>query len=155
MVTPSAVSNTYSGTITLQVTGLTNAGDTVVVQKYLDANSNGVVDAGDILWQQFNLTDGSNFVIGGATNINVPGDTDSSVNGQITAKVNIQDDFSQAIVARYLYVLSSPSNHFAPLTNSFTVTNFPYAQKFTGVVASNGVAIPRCGRHPVPIFRQP
>src|ERR1039458_7920065 len=37
-VTPSAVSNTYNGTITLQVTGLTN-GETVVVQKFLDANT--------------------------------------------------------------------------------------------------------------------
>ena len=45
-VTPSAVSNTYNGTIMLQVTGLTN-GETVVVQKFLDANTNGVVDASD------------------------------------------------------------------------------------------------------------
>src|SRR6266702_5689868 len=53
-VTPSAVSNTYSGTITLQVTGLTNT-ETVVVQKFLDANTNGLIDAGDILGQQFQL----------------------------------------------------------------------------------------------------
>jgi len=45
-ITPSAVSNTYVGNITLQVTGLT-PGDTVVVQKYLDANADGVIDAGD------------------------------------------------------------------------------------------------------------
>ena len=43
-ITPSAVSNTYVGNITLQVTGLT-PGDTVVVQKYLDANADGVIDA--------------------------------------------------------------------------------------------------------------
>jgi len=35
---PSSVSNTYSGTITLQVTGLA-VGDTVVVQEFLDANT--------------------------------------------------------------------------------------------------------------------
>src|ERR1700730_15046536 len=73
-VTPAAVSNTYNGTITLLVTGLTNT-ETVVVQKFLDVNANGVIDAGDTLLQQFNLTDGTNFVIGGVTNINVPGDT--------------------------------------------------------------------------------
>lgn len=44
-VTPSAVSNTYSGHISLQITGLTN-GETVVVQKFLDLNNSGVVDAG-------------------------------------------------------------------------------------------------------------
>src|SRR3989442_1061906 len=55
--TPTAVSNLYAGTISLTVTGL-NSGETVIVQKYLDANTNGVVDAGDYLVQQFQLTDG-------------------------------------------------------------------------------------------------
>ena len=40
-VTPAAVSNTYNGTITLQVGGLTNT-DTVLIQKFLDLNTNGV-----------------------------------------------------------------------------------------------------------------
>src|SRR5882724_433060 len=114
-VTPAVVSNTYSGTITLQVTGLTNT-ETVVVQKFLDANTNGVIDAGDILWQQFKLTDGTNFVIGGVTNINVPGDTDTTA-GQITARQNLQADFSQTIVGKYLFKLSSPFGHFTPITN--------------------------------------
>src|SRR5579859_6783969 len=79
-----AISNTYSGTLTLQISGLTS-GDTVVVRKFLDANTNNVVDAGDLLIQQFQLTDG---VVGtytnGATtvtNFNVPGDLDGAANG--------------------------------------------------------------------------
>src|SRR5215472_57440 len=56
-VTPSATSNTYTGNITLQVKGL-SSGETVVLQKFLDVNHNGVIDAGDILCQQFQLTDG-------------------------------------------------------------------------------------------------
>ena len=44
-VTPAAVSNTYPGTITLQANNLAS-GETVVVQKYLDLNTNGVIDAG-------------------------------------------------------------------------------------------------------------
>jgi hypothetical protein len=139
-VTPSLVSNTYSGPITLQVTGL-SSGASVMVQKYLDVNADGVIDAGDILWQQFDLMDGQGgMVIGGVTNINVPGDTDS-VAGQITAKLNFQTDFPQTIVGKYLFKLSSTSGQFAPKTNTFTVTNFPFAQKFTGIVATNGVAI--------------
>jgi hypothetical protein len=138
--TPTIISNTYSGTISLQIGSLTN-GETVVVQKFLDANTNGVIDAGDILWQQFNLTDGTNFVIGGVTNFYVPGDLNSTT-GAITAALNFQADFSQTIVGKYLFKLSSPSGRFAPMTNSFTVTNFPYAQKFTGTVVSNGVAVP-------------
>src|SRR5262245_23548370 len=74
-ITPSAVSNTNRGAVTLQITGLVS-GASVVVQRFLDANTNGVIDGPDLLWQQFQLTDGQASVIGGVTNINVPGDTD-------------------------------------------------------------------------------
>jgi hypothetical protein len=138
-LTPAAVSNTYSGSITVQVGGLT-AGDTVVVQKFLDLNTNGVVEASDYLVQQFNLTDGqAGMVIGGVTNLNVPGDTDGAANGQITATLSFQNfDFIQNTVGRYLFKLSSPAGHFAPITNALVVTNFPYAQSITGNVVSNG-----------------
>ena len=142
-LTPAAISNTYVGPITLQVAGVTS-GDTVVVQKFLDANSNGVVDAPDLLVQQFNLTDGqAGMVIGGVTNINVPGDTDGTANGQITATLNFDNgDFSQNIVGQYLFKLSSPSGAFAPITRSLDVTNFPYAQTIAGTVVCNGTNVP-------------
>src|SRR5690349_14104182 len=73
--TPTAVSNLYAGTISLTVTGL-NSGETVIVQKYFDANNNGVVDAGDYLVQQFQLTDGVGpTLFGSVTNINIPYDS--------------------------------------------------------------------------------
>ena len=134
--TPAATSNTYSGFITLQIGGLTNL-ETVLVQKYIDANANGVIDAGDPLVQQFTLTDGTNFVIGGVTNFNVPGDMNSAT-GAITTKMSFNNgDFMQNLAATYLYKLSSPAGNFTPKTNTFTVTNFPFAQKFAGNVVSN------------------
>jgi hypothetical protein len=137
--TPSTVSNTYSGFITLTIGGLTNT-ETVVVQKFLDANTNSVIDGSDALVQQFNLTDGTNFVIGGVTNYNVPGDL-NSVTGAITTSLSFKNgDFVQNLVAKYLYKLSSPVGHFTPITNAFTVTNFPFAQKFTGNVVSNSTS---------------
>ena len=143
-VAPSATSNTYTGNITLQIAGLTS-GDTVVVQKYLDANTNGVVDTGDLLWQRFQLSDGTNSVFhDGATavtNFNVPGDTDGAVNGSIASKLYPSQDFAQQIVGKYLFVLSSPAGHFSPLTNSFSVTNFPFAQSITGNVVSNALPL--------------
>ena len=140
-VTPAAVSNTYSGVITLTITGLTNT-ETVQVQKYLDSNTNGVIDGGDTLWQQFTLTEGqAGMVIGGVTNSAVPGDTDGAVNGSITAKLVFQFAYSPIIAGKYLFRVSSPGTHFAALTNSVTITNFPYAQKFTGTVASGGTAV--------------
>lgn len=139
-ITPAAVSNTYNGAVTLQVSGLTNT-ETVVVQKFLDLNSNGVVDASDWLVQQFKLTDGqAGMVMGGVTNINVPGDT-STTAGQITAKWSFRNgDFIQNIAGQYAFLLSSPGGHFAPVTSLFGVTNVPYAQKFTGNVISNGTS---------------
>jgi hypothetical protein len=83
-ITPSAVSNTYSGLITLSIGGLTNT-ETVVVQKFLDLNTNGVIDGTDWLVQQFALQDGTNFVIGGVTNFNVPGDLNATT-GAVTAR---------------------------------------------------------------------
>ncbi len=138
-VTPAAVSNTYTGTITLQIGGLTNT-ETVVIQKFLDLNTNGVIDGGDLLVQQFTLQDGTNFVIGGVTNFNVPGDLNVTT-GAITATLNFQNgDFAQNIIGKYLYKLSSPVGHFTPLTNQFTVTNFPFPQWITGNVVSNNTS---------------
>ena len=137
-VTPTAVSNTYNGVIKLQVKGLTT-GETVVVQEFIDLNGNGVIDAGDWLVQQFQLTDGqAGMVIGGIVNSNVPGDTDSTA-GQIAAQLNFNNgDLAQQFSAKYLYKLSSPTGRFTPITNPFSVTSFPYAQKFTGNVVSSG-----------------
>ena len=141
-VTPGTVSNTYNRSLTLQITGLAT-GDTVLVQKYLDMNNNGFIDAGDWMVQQFSLTDGQGgMVIAGVTNLNVPGDTDPTV-GQITAKLGfITGDFMQNIGANYLYKLSSPAGNFSPLTNLFTVANVPYAQTLAGNVVSNGTSTP-------------
>lgn len=139
-VTPAIVSNTYNGPITLLVSGLTNT-ETVTVQKFLDVNTNGVVDASDWLVQQFSLTDGqAGMVIGGITNFNVPGDTDATA-GQITARLNFHNgDFMQNIAGKYAFKLSSPGGHFSPITNLLSVTNVPYAQKFTGNVVSNSTS---------------
>ena len=144
-VTPSAISNTYNGTVTVQVTGLTN-GETVVVQKFLDANGNGSVDTGETLWQAFKLTDGHAHIFqDGATevsNLNVPGDTDV-VPGQITTSLNLsQSGFEQIIAGKYLYVVTSPFGNFPPQTNSFTVTNFPFAQALSGNVIANTTNVP-------------
>lgn len=144
-VSPSSVSNTYFGIITLQITGLTNT-ETVVVQKYLDANNNGVIDSGDLLVQQYQLTDGQAAVFSGVTNYYVPGDLNPAP-GAITTFLGFvpaaaNGDISQQLNANYLYKLSSPSGHFSPITNAFTVTSFPFPQTVSGVVYSNNSVAP-------------
>jgi hypothetical protein len=49
-VSPSTVSTSYAGTVTLQIGDLTNR-ETVVVQKFIDVNPNGVIDASEWLAQ--------------------------------------------------------------------------------------------------------
>ncbi|MGO8929577.1 MAG: hypothetical protein ACLQU3_22145 [Limisphaerales bacterium] len=159
-VTPSAVSNFYAGTITLQIGGL-NPGETVQIDKFLDANGNGVIDAADLAGQSFLLTDGQASVFyDGATavtNINVPGDLNRT-SGTITAQLRIGSDIAQQIVAQYIFRLSSPTNRFTPQTTLFNVTNSAYAQSFTGAVQCSGSSVPNAvvmvtpggGRHGSP-----
>jgi hypothetical protein len=141
-ITPTAVSNTYIGTITFQIIGIPT-GHTVVIQKFGDVVTNGAIAAGDALVQQFNLTDNqTGMVIGGVTNVAVPFDYNSQV-GTITAALGFPNgDFSQKIVGQYGFVLSSPVGDFTPITNLFTVTNFPYAQKITGNIVNSGTNVP-------------
>jgi uncharacterized repeat protein (TIGR03803 family) len=141
--TPSAVSNQYTGTISLQITGLTNS-ETVVVQKFLDANTNGVVDAGDLLVQQFQLTDNQGAtVIAGVTNIVIPYDSNPAASN-ITATFNLAvGGVEQEFVGQFAFVVSSPTSRFPAMTNLFSVTNSPYGQSFTGqILATNGAPVP-------------
>ena len=139
-ITPSIVSNTYPGTISLHIAGFTNSAETVVVQKFLDVNGNGTIDSTDLLVQQFNLTVGKNSVIGGVTNYNVPGDLGSATNA-ISARLNFQSvDFMQNVAGQFLFRVYSASNDFPAITDTFVVSNFPFAQGITGNVYSNGVS---------------
>jgi glycogen synthase len=67
-VTPSTVSNTYSGTITLQIGGLTNK--TVVIQKFLDLNTNGVVNGANWHLDMFSRDNFNNAKFNGEKNEN-------------------------------------------------------------------------------------
>jgi hypothetical protein len=136
---PAVVSNTYNGVITLQINGLTNGVTNVVVQKFLDVDTNPVIDSRDIMVQQFQLTVGQASVFtNGNTPVTVtnfmPGDM-TSATGQITAPLNFQNgDFAQSLVGQYFYKISSPSGQFNPSTNLLTVTNAFFSSYITGVV---------------------
>ncbi|MGA2854136.1 MAG: hypothetical protein ABSE90_08410, partial [Verrucomicrobiota bacterium] len=75
-VSPSVVSNTYPGVITLTITGVTNT-EKVGIQRWIDLNTNGVIDAGEPMMDGFKVTDNdsSGAIIGGITNLNVPIDS--------------------------------------------------------------------------------
>src|SRR6185369_16224468 len=76
---PSSISNTYSGAISLQITGLTN-GETVLLERHIDANVNASVDSGELLVQSFKVTDGHVTAFGGVRDPNIAGDEDGTTN---------------------------------------------------------------------------
>ena len=141
-VSPSVISNTYPGFLTLSIGGLTN-GETVNVQTYLDLNSNGVVEAGDPMLDAFSITDnGSNGVAGTVTNVNIPIDHNSTT-GAITATLNVAAPLTLAnIVGQQIYQVSSPTARFAPVTTTFDVTNALTAQSISGTVLAGGTPVP-------------
>jgi hypothetical protein len=141
-VTPNSITNLYNGALTLQITGL-NSGETVHVTKYIDSNANGAVDSTDFLVQSFSLTDGQGSpVIGGVTNINIPGDLDST-SGSITARLTPgTEGLAQLFAGHFIWVVSSPSGRFAPVTTTTTVTPSYSGQTITGQVTSHGTNVP-------------
>jgi hypothetical protein len=138
-VSPSVTSNTYPGFITLNITGLTNT-EQVIVQRWLDANDNGLIDPGEPMLEAFKIQDGGAMVIGGITNVSVPYDSNPT-NGAITTTLNFGPPLTlMDIVGQQIFRVVSPTGRFAPVTATLTVTNAPLPQSVSGVVYSNGVA---------------
>jgi hypothetical protein len=132
-VTPGSVSNTYAGQITLQVTGLTN-GETVLLERFLDVNTNGVIDTNDWLVSSSVLTDGQVTSFGGVRNANIPGD-DDAVAGQITTSFAFANSPELSrVTGTHLVRVSSPGGRFTPVVQPLTVTQFAYSQSITGTV---------------------
>lgn len=141
-VTPNTISNTYSGQITLQISGLTN-GETVLVERFLDGNTNAVVDSGELLVQSFKVTDGQVVAFGGVRDTNVPGDDDGAANLQIQTGLSFASspEFSRS-AGPHLFRVSSPTGRFTPVVQALTVTQGAFPQRVTGQVTSGGPAVP-------------
>ncbi|HZV34002.1 MAG TPA: carboxypeptidase-like regulatory domain-containing protein [Verrucomicrobiae bacterium] len=141
-ISPSIVSNNYVGPITLTIGNLT-ASQKVVIGEFLDANGNGTIDSGEYEVRHFAVTDGVQSILAGATNINVPGDTDGTANGQITVVLNYPgvNPTLSGIAANYLFKLSDPNGVFTPVTNSFTVRQQPATQGVSGTLTANGLPL--------------
>ena len=139
---PNSISNTYSGQVTLQITGLTN-GETVLIERFLDLNANGSPDSGESLAQSFQLTDGLVTSFGGIPDTDIPGDNDAAANGQAQSAISFSAsaEFARA-AGSHLFRLSSPGGRFAPVLQTLTVTQAAFGQRITGQITSGGSAVP-------------
>jgi hypothetical protein len=142
-VTPSVISNSYPGLITLTITGVTNT-EKVGIQRWIDLNGNGTIDVGEPMLDAFKVTDNDNSgaIIGGITNLNVPIDGDPTA-GAITTTLNFVGAMAlENMVGHYVYSVVSPTGRFAPVTATFVVTNTPLPQSVSGTVFSGDGVTP-------------
>ena len=134
-VSPSVISNSYPGLITLTITGVTNT-EKVGIQRWIDLNGNGAIDAGEPMLDAFKVTDNDNSgaMIGGITNVNVPIDVNATP-GAITTTLNFVGAMAlEDMTGHYVYSVVSPTGRFAPVTATFVVTNTPLSQSVSGTV---------------------
>ncbi len=139
VITPSTIANDYVGPIDLTITGLDSAGQTVVIEEYIDADNSGTINAGDILIRKIQVTDGQVTSIAGQRNVNVPGDEDGATNSQIDARMLVsQEAIVDRIDGSYVFRVSPAGAGFTPFTASLTVTQKDYSG--SGISGSTGQA---------------
>jgi hypothetical protein len=136
-VTPSVVSNTYIGVITLQITN----GEQVRIEKYIDLNGNGSIDAGEPLVDDGKVTDNNNSsaIIDGITNINVPIDNNSATGAITTSFIFSPILTLENMVGQYVFQVVSSEGQ---ATATFAVTNAALSQSVGGIIYSNDGVTP-------------
>lgn len=145
-VSPAQVMNDYVGQVSLSISGLT-PGKTVVVERFIDVNGDGLVDAGDALTFSFKVTDGQVPLIGGIRNPNVPGDDDGAANSSIRIDLpfpNVDGVFSSA-AAKHLFRVSDPQGGFSSVTATLDVQQRVQPQGVSGRITAAATGAPLAG----------
>lgn len=117
----------YQGTLGITVSSIDPAGSDILIEQMVDANGNGVIDAGDYVIRSFKVTEGI-----AAAYPNMQGDTDGAVNGVVTTSLNyfLTSDLYHA-PGHYLFrVTKDTQNAVLP----FTVTPVGQSQTISGMV---------------------
>jgi hypothetical protein len=134
-LSPTTITSGYQGSVVLSINNITTAGSVVFVEQFVDANNNGVIDAGDFVIRSFKLTDGT-----ASVNPNVQGDEDGAANSSIVTTLNyyLLNDLYHA-PGQYIFRVTSGSNvAMAP----FTVTALSQPQSIAGAVTANSAPVP-------------
>ena len=140
-LSPSSVTNTLRGKITLTITNI-NRGSTVTVERVADLNGNGVIDLGEPLVLSFQVSDGQVPLIAGVRNRNVPGDEDGLTNSQILVELFfpwVDSGASGAAVKSVFRVRDSTSSS---AVQPFEVRQHAYPQGVSGRVNSAATGLP-------------
>ncbi|MEI8288388.1 MAG: carboxypeptidase-like regulatory domain-containing protein [Verrucomicrobiota bacterium] len=130
-VSPAATSNTYSGVITLNITGLTNF-QQIKLQTFLDLNGNGTIDSGEPMIDLFSLKESGATTVGGITNLNVPYDSNPATDA-ITATLSFALPLENMVGQKIYRVQGTTASAV------LNITNADLGQSVSGVIYSNGV----------------
>ncbi len=123
-----SITNSYTGILTLTITGLDSAGESVVIEEYLDVDGSGTVTAGDLLLRKYTVTDGQITSIGGQRNLNIPSDDDLTADGKISTHFTYGlNDIVHLMDGVHIFRVSPSGAGFTPVTQSLTVTQQAYA----------------------------
>jgi hypothetical protein len=142
-ITPSTTTSVSAAPVVLDITGLTN-GESVTIERFVDANSDGTLNADEFLAERFTVTDGQVTSIGGIRNTNIPGDEDLAANGQISINLTAPSTGSDLgrVAGAHAVRISSPVSAFTTLTKTLTVDQPIHSQSISGTVTD--------GTNPVP-----
>jgi hypothetical protein len=136
-VSPASLANDDSTPVTLNISGLALQ-QTVLVERYHDANTNGQVDSGELLLLSFRVTDGKVEMFGGVPDPAIPGDQDGLTNGQISVSLTLSAlAEANRLVGNYVFRVSALDASFS-LVQPFTVAQSSQAQTVRGTVTANG-----------------
>ena len=136
-VSPSSLAHDDPNPVTLAVSGLAQQ-QTVLVERYHDANANGQLDAGELLILSFRVTDGRVEMFGGERDEAIPGDEDGATNGQLTVELRLSAlPEANRAVGNYVFRVSPLDASFPPLVQPFTVAQLIQGQSVRGTVTGN------------------
>lgn len=143
----SSIPTDYLGYIDAYISGLSK-GQTVLLERFLVDNDEGMIGPNAILMDSRLITDGFLPLIGEEPNYNetldyIEVDLEAVTfrDGEIEAYFPIRGGL-EAIPGEYVYRVSSPLGSFDPRTQLLTIVESPTEQVFTGSVVSNGEPVP-------------
>ena len=126
-LSPSTIANDYTGPLDFTITGLDSAGQTVIIEEFLDADGSGTITASDVLLGKFSVTDGQVASIGGQRNLNVPGDEDGTADSQIHTRLLYGTNGGLGLIdGLHMFRVSPSGSGFASFTTTFLVTQKDY-----------------------------
>ena len=139
-VSPTTIANDYTGEIDLNITGLGSAGQTVIIEKYFDADGSNTINSGDILMAKYLVTDGQVTSIASQRNLNIPGDDDGAADGKILTKLHGDpQDTIGMLDGQFIFRVSPSGTGFTPFTATLVVTQKDYGGSgLSGTVSVSG-----------------